>query len=101
MILRHKFNAKPTTVDDIRFSSKREAAYYQNLCQAKKSGQLLFFLRQVGFALPGGVTYRCDFLEFWANGEVRFVDVKGMKTPMYILKKKQVESLYPVQIVEA
>jgi hypothetical protein len=100
-MIRHKFNAKPTTVDGIRFGSKKEAAYYQQLQLAKSSGQLLFFLRQVPFTLPGEVTYRCDFQEFWASGEVRFVDVKGMRTPMYVLKKKQVEALYPVTIIEA
>lgn len=97
----HKFHAKPTILDGIRFGSKKEAAYYQKLQLAKSSGQLLFFLRQVPIALPGGVTYRCDFQEFWANGEVRFVDVKGMKTPMYTLKKSQVEALYPFTIIEA
>ena len=100
-MIRHKFNAQPTTADGIRFSSKREATYYAQLEMAKKSGELLFYLRQVPFALPGGVTYRCDFQEFWASGEVRFVDVKGMRTPMYILKKKQVEAMYPVHILEA
>jgi hypothetical protein len=99
-LIRHKFNAKPTVVDGVRFSSKKEAAYDAQLQMAKKSGQLLFYLRQVPFALPGGVAYRCDFLEFWANGEARFVDVKGMKTPMYTLKKKQVEEIYPVTIHE-
>ena len=42
-----------------------------------------------------------DFVEFWKNGEVRFVDVKGMRTPMYTVKKKLVEASYPIQIIEA
>jgi hypothetical protein len=87
-------------MDGIRFSSKKEADYYGQLDMAKKAGKLLFHLRQVPFALPGGVAYRCDFLEFWADGECRFVDVKGMRTPMYVLKKKQVEALYGVTILE-
>jgi hypothetical protein len=99
-VIRHKFNARATTIDGIRFSSKKEAAYYSQLDLAKRSGELLFFLRQIPFALPGGVTYRCDFLEFWKDGSVRFTDVKGMKLPMYTLKKKQVESLYPITILE-
>jgi hypothetical protein len=96
----HKFHAIPTVTDGIKFSSKREAAYYASLLLAKKSGDLLFFLRQVPFHLPGGVRYVCDFAEFWKTGEVRFVDIKGFKTPMYVLKKKQVESLYPITIIE-
>lgn len=98
--VRHKFNAKPTTVGDIRFHSKKEAAYYQQLCLAQKSGDLLFFLRQVPLHLAGGVIYRCDFVEFWKEGEVRFTDIKGMKTPMYIAKKKIVEATYPITILE-
>jgi len=75
--IRHKFNAVRTEVDGVKFSSKKEARYYGDLSLAQKSGQLLFFLRQVPFHLGGGVRYVCDFAEFWANGEVRFVDTKG------------------------
>lgn len=96
----HKFNAKPTEYDGIKFSSKREATYYQNLVLAQKSGELVFFLQQVPFHLPGGVKYIVDFVEFWKNSEVRFTDVKGFKTPMYTLKKKQVEAIYPIEITE-
>lgn len=99
--IRHKFHAVATYADGIRFSSKKEAAYYQQLKLAKQSGKLLFFLRQVPLELGGGVAYRVDFLEFWASGEVRFVDVKGMRTPMYVAKRKLVESQYPIKIVEA
>jgi hypothetical protein len=50
--------------------------------------------------LTGGVKYVCDFLIFWADDTVTFEDVKGMRTPMYKLKKKQVEALYPIIITE-
>jgi len=54
----------------------------------------------VPFHLPGGIVYRCDFAEFLSNQEVRFVDVKGYKTDMYILKAKQVKDVYGVTIEE-
>lgn len=97
---KHKFHAKPTTVDGYKFHSKKESQYYQDLELAKKSGQLLFFLMQVPIHISPGVKYVIDFLEFWANGEVRFVDVKGMKLPMYEMKKKLVEEKYPFRILE-
>ena len=100
MRIGHKFSAVRTEVDGIKFGSKKEARYYQQLLFAKKSGDLLFFLRQVPFHLAGGVRYLCDFAEFWKNGEVRFVDSKGFRTPMYIAKKKMVEALYPITILE-
>jgi hypothetical protein len=88
-------------VDGIRFGSKREAAYYSNLLLARRSGKLQFFLRQVPLHLPGGVVYRCDFVEFWNDGPPRFVDVKGFKTKEYAIKKKIVEATYPITIIEA
>lgn len=99
-VKRTKFNAKPKEVDGIRFDSKKEADYYLKLKYAKKAGDVVMFLRQVPFDLPGGVKYRLDFQEFWADGTVRFVDVKGYATEVYKLKKAQVEALYPIQIEE-
>lgn len=99
-MIRHKFNAVATEVDGIRFQSKREAKHYNDLLLAKRSGDLLFFLRQVPFHLPGNVRYVCDFAEFWKGGEVRFVDVKGFRTPMYRAKLKMVQATYPITITE-
>ncbi len=99
-MIRHKFNAIRTEVGGIKFSSKREAQYYNDLLLAKRSGDLLFLLRQVPFHLPGNVRYVCDFAEFWKSGEVRFTDVKGFRTPMYKAKLKMVEDLYPIKILE-
>lgn len=96
----HKFNAKPTNCDGIRFDSKKEALYYNQLKLRQVSGEVLFFLRQVGVDLLAGVRYRVDFVEFWTDGTVHFVDVKGMRTPQYRDKKKMVESLYPIVIEE-
>jgi len=97
-IHRHKYNAVKTDVDGIRFDSKKEARYYVNLKLRKEAGDVVFFLRQVPFHLPGNVTYRVDFQEFLADGTVRFVDVKGFSTKTFVMKKKMVESLYPVEI---
>lgn len=96
----HKFRAVPTTVDGYKFHSKKESQYYQDLKLAQTSGQLLFFLMQVPIHISPGVTYRVDFVEFWANGDVRFVDVKGLSLPMYKTKKILVEQKYPFRILE-
>jgi hypothetical protein len=98
--IRHKFSAKATTVNEIRFSSKKEAAYYKNLLYLVQAGEVIFFLRQVPLDLGGGTKYLVDFLEFHSDGTVHFVDVKGFKTPTYILKKKIVEDRYPIEIEE-
>jgi hypothetical protein len=99
-MIRHKFNSKRTELDGIKFHSKKEGRYYLGLKERQKSGDILFFLRQVPVHLPGGVRYVVDFLEFWSDGTVHFTDVKGFKTETYILKKKIVEAEYPFKIEE-
>ena len=100
MTVFHKYHAQRTEVDGIKFASKKEARYFGQLRLAQKSGDLLFFLRQVPFHLPGGGRYVCDFMEFWKSGEVRVVDVKGFSTATYKAKRKIVEALYPITILE-
>lgn len=97
-MIKHKYHAKPCETDGIRFDSKKEAKYYSELKLRIRAGEIVFFLRQVPFDLPGGVKYRVDFQEFHADGTVHFIDVKGMQTDDFIMKKKMVESLYPVEI---
>ena len=98
MAVRHKFNAVRTESDGINFDSKKEARYYGQLKLRMRSGEVLFFLRQVPLHLPGGVRYVVDFQEFHSDGTVHFVDVKGMQTKDFVMKKKMVESIYPVEI---
>lgn len=100
MRARHKFHAKPTVNDGIRFDSKKEAARYETLKLLQTAGEVVFFLRQTRFHLPGNVSYSCDFLVFWADGHVSVEDVKGMRTEAYKRAKKQVEAAYPIEIEE-
>ena len=98
---RSKYNAAPTEYKGVRFASRREAAYCAELDVLKAVGDVAYYLRQVPIHLPGGVTYRVDYVIFYADGQVRYVDVKGHRTAIYKLKKKQVEALYPITIEEA
>mgnify|MGYP006370347603 CR=1 FL=1 len=95
---RHKFNAERTEHAGRTYASKAEARYAAGLATRKSAGTVIFWLEQVGIHLPGGTKYVVDFLEFHADGTVHFTDVKGMITPMFTLKKKQVEALYPIEI---
>jgi hypothetical protein len=96
----HKFKAIQTVCDGIKFSSKKEAKRYNELKCLQSNKDVIFFLRQVPFYLPGNTKYVCDFQVFWSDGNVTFEDVKGFKTPTYILKKKMVENLYPITLIE-
>ena len=97
--LRHKYSAVRTEVDGIKFDSKKEARYYVQLKQRVAAGEVVVFLRQTAFYLPGGVTYRVDFQEFHADGSVHFIDVKGVQTESFKAKKLMVEAIYaPIKI---
>lgn len=98
MRLGHKFKAQAVNDDGAHFSSKLEHAYFCHLKLLQRAKAILFFLRQVPFSLPGGTKYVCDYQIFGADGTVKFVDVKGMETSEFKLKKKMVEDLYPVKI---
>jgi hypothetical protein len=102
---KHKFNAKPTICDGYRFDSKKEAARYSRNKLLIRNGKMVFQLRQVPFHLPSGVIYRIDFIEFYTNGDILFVDVKGKDTPQSKQKRRQVEGwsecgklVYPITI---
>ena len=97
-MVRHKYYAKPQKINNMHFDSKKEAKYYGQLNMLQKCGEILFFLRQVPFHLPGNIIYRVDFMEFHKDGSVHFVDVKGYITQMAKNKIKQVEALYPINI---
>lgn len=96
---KHKFGAIRCERDQKKFPSKLERAYYDQLKIRQSNGEVLFFLRQIPFDLPGGVRYVCDFQVFFTNGDMMFVDTKGKDTPMSIAKRKMVEELYPIEIV--
>lgn len=97
-MLRHKYHAKRTTLNGKSYASKLEAKYAEKLNAAKASGILLFYLEQVPFRLPGGNTYRLDFMEFWANGEITCTEVKGVDTPSWKIKKRLFEETYPITL---
>lgn len=93
-----KYGNVPTKVDGKRFDSKLEARRYQALTLLWKAGEILWFLRQVPFDLPGGRKYRADFLVVWKGQRVTVEDCKGMDTAMSKLKRDQVEEIYGITI---
>lgn len=96
--VKHKFHAKPTVNDGIRFDSKGEARYYQQLKLLQQAGEVLFFLRQVPIHLPGGTKLVIDFQVFYTDGTVKFLDFKGVETEAFKVKKREVEAIYPFEI---
>ena len=98
--LRHKYNAVSVERDGFRFSSKKEGRRYDELKLLQKAGEVVWFMMQPPFYLPGS-KYVADFMVFWADGTVTVEDVKGFLTPVYKAKKRQMAIYYPaVEITE-
>ncbi len=98
-----KYRNKITIVDNIRFHSTKEARRYQELKLLGKAGEITDLRLQVPFEIMiGGKTicvYYADFV-YKEKGISKVEDVKGMRTPVYRLKKKLVEAYYGVKIHE-
>lgn len=103
-----KMGNSPTERDGIKFQSKREAERWDELVMLRAAGKVQMFLRQPLFDTGGGTTYRADFLIVWDDGVLTIEDVKpkvkdggkAYRTPAFKRSKKQVESLYPIEILE-
>jgi hypothetical protein len=92
---RGKYASERIERDGQRFDSRLEADVYDAL---RARGAL--FLRQVPFHLPGGGTYRLDFLEILDPAAVRLLDPKGVETEMFRTKRRLVEELYRPLTIE-
>ena len=97
----NKYRAVRTEVAGIMFDSKREAARYMELMLMERAGEISHLELQPRFdcVIDGKkiCTYRGDFKYFAGNRGV-VEDVKSpytAKNPVYRLKKKLVEALYP------
>ena len=100
----NKYGNIKTEVDGIKFDSKAEARRYSELKLLEKAGEISNLELQPRYDIKIGgkyiAHYKADFRYFTAE-EAVVEDVKGVKTPIYRLKKKLVEALYPgVKIVE-
>ena len=115
----NKFGAVPTTVDAIRFASKKESRRYLDLKLMEKAGLIRDLECQPKFSDPcraadrlGGdhavvpvrvATYIADFSYF--NVETHSVVVEDVKskatrTALYRLKKKLIEAEHEITITE-
>ena len=101
--LRPKYGNKQCIVDGRRFDSLLEGRRYQRLAWLRGQGFIKWFLCQVPFRLPGGITYRVDFLIRWSQEAIlqglstevlTLEDAKGMLTDKSRIKIRQVEEIY-------
>lgn len=102
----NKYNAKKITVDGLTFDSKREAQRWMQLKLLESGGAIKELERQVEYELipkqkgERAVRYIADFRYIDHDGKTVVEDTKGVKTPVYILKRKLLLWVHGIRVVE-
>lgn len=100
-----KYRAVKTEINGIMFDSKREAARYQELRLLERAGEINSLRLQVPYELIAkskygrSIKYVADFV-YSRNGLTVVEDAKGVRTPVYRLKKRMMAEKYGIQIRE-
>lgn len=101
-----KYGAVKTEVDGIMFDSKREASRYQELRLLEQAGEITNLRLQVPYILfpknkhGRALKYIADFTYNDGNGQLIVEDAKGVKTPVYRLKRRMMAEIYNIEIKE-
>lgn len=84
-------------ITGVRFDSKAEGEYYQELLRQRKYGEIKDFVCQPKFVLQEApkVTYVADFLITDLDDSQRVIDIKGVVTPTFKVKLKLFQAKYP------
>ena len=103
-----KYRNKPTTVDGIKFSSKKEAKRWTDLKFLESKGLIRKLERQVTFKIEVGGKLICRYIADFTYEEAahgtwaRVVeDAKGYPTPVYTLKRKLMAAVHGVEVRES
>lgn len=101
----NKYKNKKIEVDGIGFDSLLEAKYYKYLLEQQKKGHVGSFITQPRYLLQESfkkngkhyrkIEYVADFEVTLSDGTVEFIDIKGRVLPVFAIKQKLFERLYP------
>ena len=109
---KHKYNANKTVYNGKQYDSKKESVYARKLDMLKDSPdesiRVTHYEEQVRYdIIINGIKcgfYKLDFKVYYADGSIKYIDVKGMKKggayAMFRLKKKIIQALYGIVIEE-
>ena len=100
----NKYRNKKVEIDGIKFDSKHEGEYYLYLKRQREEGKIKDFGLQTKFELQPSfkkygkthraITYTVDFAVYHWNGEVEYIDIKGMETHQGTMRKKMFDYKY-------
>jgi hypothetical protein len=103
----NKYHNIKTEYKGDTYDSKKEADYavlLDTMKRAKGVDRVLSWERQVPYKIKIDkiliCTYYCDFVVKYADGRIEHIDVKGVKTDVYKIKKKLVKALHNIDILE-
>lgn len=107
----NKYGARKTVVDGITFDSKAEAKYYEQLKWLKQTKQIKDFSLQPRFELQEAfkkndktfrkIEYIADFEITNLDGSKEVIDIKGMETKEFAIKRKLYERKFdmPLKVI--
>ena len=96
---KNKYNARKTVMCGHTFDSRREGEVYLDLLSRKQCGEIVRIGFQPQYTLLAGftdnqgkkqraITYTADFFVTYADGHNEVIEVKGVRTRDYLLRKK-------------
>lgn len=91
-------NEAAVSSNGYRFDSKIERDTYEYLRTLQEAGEIDLILRQTRIDLSPDHRMRIDFLVFWDDGSVQFLDAKGRATDAWKAKKDIAEDRHGIRI---
>ena len=101
-----KYNNTKIRVDGRLFDSKAEAARWQELQLLERAGEITELERQVEYELipkqkgERAAKYVADFRYVDHEGKTVVEDTKGVKTPVWIIKRKLMLRVHGIRVRE-
>lgn len=106
----NKYKNKKVQYDEMTFDSKKEYSYYLKYKLMEQAGEIHDLKMQVPFTLIETfklqnktyrkTIYKADFTFIDKQGKYHVIDVKGIRTDVYKLKKKLMAWKYGIEIEE-
>jgi len=102
-VKKSKYRNVKTVVNGISFDSRKEAAWYAKYDLLQRAGILTFEMQVKYDLIVNGIKigfYKADFVLKYPDGKIEVVDIKGVKTSTYALKKRMIKAIYGIEIIE-
>ncbi len=100
-----KYGNRRTVVDGVAFASAKEARRYSELRLLERAGNLSELVLQPRFPLVVNGEKICTYVADFSYRPLRsdtltIEDVKGVKTPIYNLKKRLMKAVHGIEVRE-